>query len=135
MLHLRCMWTTLAPELGTGWRAGVQKPDLDGRLKDEVDAVLDRKAMDLDFVNEVVVRLRDIVFATRLLPGREEGHKTLELSNPKPEMTGASENLDTKDDEGMALVNAEVERIGHFWPNILHQFFAVEASHFKNLYY
>ncbi|KAL8823409.1 MAG: hypothetical protein Q9170_008363 [Blastenia crenularia] len=104
-----------------------QKHDLDGRVKEVMDSLLDKIAVDQDLVTEGLHPVRDKLYVRGFLPPTTISNKAVGLSDPKPDTTWGLEIPQYPiPGEGIALLEPDVEAMVKVCPEVQHAFCAVE---------
>ncbi|KAI4150561.1 MAG: hypothetical protein L6R39_002244, partial [Caloplaca ligustica] len=101
--------------------------DLNGQVKEVVDTLLNKIAIDQDYVEDGLESVRDMSFVRGFLPQQTIENKALGLTDPKPDLTyGLIIPKDPMPNKGLALLETDVEAMVKICPGIQHAFFSIE---------
>ncbi|KAL9597956.1 MAG: hypothetical protein Q9219_004787 [cf. Caloplaca sp. 3 TL-2023] len=104
-----------------------KKHDIDGKVKEVIDTLLNQIAVDQDFIQDGLESIRDKEYVRGFLPLQTVENKTLGLTDPKPDMTwGLKIPQFPIPGRGMVLLEQDVEAMVKICPEIQHAFFAIE---------
>ncbi|KAL8942018.1 MAG: hypothetical protein Q9216_001908 [Gyalolechia sp. 2 TL-2023] len=104
-----------------------KKHEIDGRVKEVMDSIFNKIAVDQDFIEEGLTSIPDKSYVRGFLPEQTIENKAVGLSDPKPDMTwGLKIPRFPIPGQGIALLERDVEAMVKVCPDIQHAFFAIE---------
>ncbi|KAI4124094.1 MAG: hypothetical protein LQ338_005000 [Usnochroma carphineum] len=104
-----------------------KRHDVNGKVEEVMDMLLNKIAVDQDFIEDGLKSVRDRIFVRGFLPGQTVENKSLGLTDPKPDLTwGLKIPQFPIAGKGLTLLEKDVEAMVKVCPGIQHAFFAID---------